>query len=142
MDQPDQVMVSSSSQEREGDGLEPRDQCFPKGRISKPTQVFLNQEFQAQLVDINKELTKFDGKDKEGEENAAERPCTTNSKVLESAIYLNNLFTQTNPKRQPPLNNKFTQVVRKINGVERLLERREQVFTKCARRIPMMQIGS
>ena len=142
MDQTDQVMVSSSSQEREGDGLEPRDQCFPKGRISEPTRVFLNQEFQAQLVDIDKELTKFDGKDKEGEKSAAERPCTTNSKVLESAIYLNNLFTQTNPKRQPPLNNKFTQVVRKINGVERLLERREQVFTKCARRIPMMQIGS
>ena len=102
MDQPDQVMVSSSSQEREGDGLEPRDQCFPKGRISEPTRVFLNQEFQAQLVDIDKELTKFEGKDKEGEESAAKRPCTTNSRVLESAIYLKNLFTQTNPKRQTP----------------------------------------
>nr|POF16850.1 hypothetical protein CFP56_17419 [Quercus suber] len=79
-------MVSLSSQEREGDGLEPRELCFPKGRISEPTQVFLDQEFQAQLVDIDKELTKFDGKDKEGEESAAKRPCTTNSRVLESAI--------------------------------------------------------
>ena len=127
MDQPDQVMVSSSSQEREGDGLEPRDLCFPKGGISEPTQVFLDQEFQAQLVDIDKELTKFDGKDKEGEESAAERPCTTNSRVFELAIYLKNLFTQTNPKRQPPLNKKFT--------------RGEQVLAKHARRIPMTQIG-
>ena len=103
VDQPEQVMVSSSSQEWEGDGLELKDLCFPKGRTSEPTQVFLDQEFQAQLVDIDKELTKFDGKDKEGEESAVERPCTTNSKVLESTIYLNNLFTQTNPRRQPPL---------------------------------------
>ena len=61
--------------------------------------MFLDQEFQTQLVDIDKERTKFYGKDKEGEESAAERPCATNSWVLESAIYLKNLFAQTNLKR-------------------------------------------
>ena len=35
--------------------------------------MFLDQEFQTQLVDIDKERTKFYGKDKEGEESAAER---------------------------------------------------------------------
>lgn len=59
-------MVSSSSQEREGDGLEPRDLCFPKGGISDPTQAFLDQEFRAQLVDTDKELIKLNGKDKKG----------------------------------------------------------------------------
>ena len=95
--------------------------------------MFLDQEFQTQLVDIDKERTKFYGKDKEGEESAAERPCTTNSWVLESAIYLKNLFAQTNLKRQPPLNKKFTRVVRKISGVEGSPERREQVLAKRAR---------
>ena len=129
----DQMLLGTGSMGMEGIDPERGNLGFLLDKLGKTTKVTLDQNFQAQLVDIDNELAKFDEVVSDRVDNVVERPSAISSRVVEFPTFLKNLFSHFNSHEQSSMKPKFARIVRKSNVVGKLDEGIVQVLPKRSR---------
>lgn len=69
-------------------------------------------DFQAQLQVIDEELARFDQQDEDKDAESAALPSGVGARVVDSTLFLKNLFTPTRSSKQASVKQKVSWVVR------------------------------